>query len=367
VRTDTSLIAAAANAKTLWYITRGTGVVALLLLTASVVLGTLSSARWKSTRLPRFVVGGLHRNLTLLAVAFVVVHVVTTVADGFAPIRLVDGLFPFLSPYRPFWLGLGTVAFDLVLALVLTSLVRVRLGYRSWRFVHWFAYAAWPLALLHSLGTGSDARFGWMAMLGFVSCGAVAAAVLVRIARDTGTPARRTTALAATIVVPLALFGWYLAGPSQAGWAKRAGTPSALLRRSGRTTQSIAAVTKTSLPQEAFKGSLAGRIKESGPRADGLITITIDAHIRGAVRGALRITLFGLPSSEGGVSLTASDVAFGAAGTTEPYVGKVVSLAGDHVSAELTNASSGRLHLDIGLHLDRTTGNVTGQLRGQAS
>ena len=317
--------------------------------------------------MPRFVVGGLHRNLTLLAVAFVVVHVVTTVADGFAPIRLIDGLFPFLSPYRPFWLGLGTVAFDLVLALVLTSVLRARLGYRSWRFVHWLAYAAWPLALLHAFGTGSDARFGWMAVLGFTSCGVVAAALLVRIARETGPPGRRTAALAATIVVPLALFGWYLTGPSQPGWARRSGTPAALLPRSGRTTQPIAAVSRTSLPQEAFNATLSGKVKESGPRADGLITITIDARARGDVRGALRITLFGLPSSEGGVALTASDVAFGAAGTTEPYVGKVVSLAGDHLEAELANASNGRLKLSIGLHLDRATGNVTGRVRGQAS
>jgi sulfoxide reductase heme-binding subunit YedZ len=359
------VIAAATNAKTLWYVTRGTGVVALLLLTASVALGTLSSARWRSNLMPRFVVGGLHRNLTLLAVAFVVVHVVTTVADGFAPIRLIDGLVPFLSPYRAFWLGLGTVAFDLVLALVLTSVVRVRLGYRSWRFVHWFAYAAWPLALLHAFGTGSDARFGWMAALGFVSCGAVTAAALVRIARDTGPPGRRTAAFAATIAVPLALFGWYLAGPSQPGWAKRSGTPAALLRRSG-STQSIA-MSRTSLPREAFSATVAGRVKQSGPRADGLVTITIDARVRGAVRGALRITLFGLPSGDGGVALTASDVAFGATGTTEPYVGKVVSLAGGHVAAELANASNGRLTLSIGLHLDRATGGVTGQLSGQAS
>jgi DMSO/TMAO reductase YedYZ heme-binding membrane subunit len=287
------VIVAATNAKTLWYVTRGTGVVALLLLTASVVLGTLSSARWKSNRLPRFVVGGLHRNLTLVAVAFVVVHVVTTVADGFAPISLIDGLLPFRSPYRPLWLGLGTVAFDLVLALVLTSVVRLRLGYRGWRVVHWFAYAAWPLALLHTFGTGSDARVGWMALLGFASCAAVAAAVLVRIGRGSASPGRRTAAFAATIVLPLAIFVWYLGGPAQTGWAKRAGTPAALLRRGPRTTQSIAAVTRTSLPQRAFSATLAGRVTESGPRADGLITITIDARVRGTVRGALRITLWG--------------------------------------------------------------------------
>jgi ferric reductase like protein len=362
------MIAAAANAKTLWYVTRGTGVVALLLLTASVVLGTLSSARWKSDRLPRFVVGGLHRNLTLLAVAFVVVHVVTTVADGFAPIKLVDGLLPFRSPYRTVWLGLGTVAFDLVLALVVTSVVRVRLGYKSWRVVHWLAYAAWPVALLHALGTGSDARFGWMAVLGFASCAAVAVAALMRIGRGTAALGRTTSAFAATIVLPLALFVWYLAGPSQAGWAKRSGTPTALLRKSGRTTgSSAAAAAKTSLPQQTFDATLAGRISQTGPRADGLITINIAARVHGTVRGALRITLWGLPSSEGGVALTASDVAFGATGTTQPYVGKVVSLSGSHIHAQLANAANSRLTLSVGLHLDNATSHVTGLLRGQTS
>ena len=80
------MIIAASNPTTLWYLTRATGVVALLLLTAAVVLGVLSSIRWRSGRLPRFLVGGLHRNVTLVAIAFVVVHVVTTVADGYAPV-----------------------------------------------------------------------------------------------------------------------------------------------------------------------------------------------------------------------------------------------------------------------------------------
>jgi methionine sulfoxide reductase heme-binding subunit len=361
------MLVAATSAKTLWYVTRGTGVVALLLLTASIVLGTLSSARWKSARMPRFVVGGLHRNLTLLAVTFVVVHVVTTVADGFAPIKLIDGLLPFRSPYRTLWLSLGTVAFDLVLALVVTSLVRVRLGYRSWRFVHWFSYAAWPLALLHAFGTGSDARFGWLAALGFASCAAVAIAIMVRIARATASPGQRTIALAATIALPLALFGWYLNGPSQSGWARRSGTPTTLLRRPTQTTQSIAAVSHTSLPQEAFNARLAGRVTESRRRSDGLIGITINARVRGSFRGVLRITLWGLPSAEGGVALTASDVAFGATGTTEPYVGKVVSLSGGHVDAELANASSSQLTLSVDLHLNSATRDVTGRIRGQAS
>src|SRR5581483_5456383 len=125
---------AASAPSPLWYATRGAGVVTLVLLTVSVCLGVLTQVRWRTTRLPRFVVAGLHRNVTLLAVAFLAVHVATAVADSYAPI-----------------------------GVLLTSLLRVRLGYRLWRVTHWLAYASWPLALVHSLGTGSDARFGWMA------------------------------------------------------------------------------------------------------------------------------------------------------------------------------------------------------------
>ena len=121
----------------LWYATRGTGVVALLLLTAVVLLGVSSTFRWRSPRLPKFLVHGLHRNLTLLVLAFLAVHIVTAVVDTFAPIRIVDAVIPFVGAYRPFWLGLGAVAFDLLIALTATSLLRARVGVRLWRGLHW--------------------------------------------------------------------------------------------------------------------------------------------------------------------------------------------------------------------------------------
>ena len=143
---------AASGPSAYWYLTRGTGVVALVLLTAGVVLGVLTSTRWAAPRWPRFVVAGLHRNVTLLALAFVFVHVLTTILDGYTPINLRDAIVPFVSRYRPVWVGFGAVALDLLLAVVVTSLLRARLGYRSWRFVHWLAYASWPVALVHGFG-----------------------------------------------------------------------------------------------------------------------------------------------------------------------------------------------------------------------
>src|SRR5438128_1799764 len=225
-----SMLVAASGPKAMWYLTRGTGVVALLLLTVAVVLGILCSIRWRGERWPRFLVGGLHKNVTLVAVVFVVVHVVTTLLDGYAPVRLKDAVIPFVSSYRPIWLGLGAVACDLLLALVITSLFRARIGVRAWRAVHWLAYASWPVALVHGLGTGSDGRFGWLALTAFGSAAIVAIAVVMRVTRATVAGGLRLAGGAAAVVVPLAIFLWYQSGPLQHGWAARAGTPASLLR-----------------------------------------------------------------------------------------------------------------------------------------
>jgi hypothetical protein len=361
-------LAAATGPTTLWYLTRATGVVALLLLTMALVLGVLSSVRWRTGRMPRFVVGGLHRNVTLVAIAFVAVHVLTTVADGYAPVALTDAVIPFVSPYRPLWLGLGTVAFDLLLALVITSLLRQRLGFRMWRAVHWLAYASWPVALVHAFGAGSDARFGWLALLGFACCALVAGAVLLRVARSDAPHGRRIASGAAALVVPLVLFVWYSSGPSQRGWAARAGTPAALLRH-GTVVASRPAVTPqeaASLPPGSFDARIAGQITNTQRPSDGLVTINIRARVQGRVHGNLRLTLWGLPAENGGVAMTASDVAFAAAGTTSAYSGRVVSLDGNHVDAQLRNAAGGRADLAVDLQLDTSTNAIGGSLRGTA-
>jgi predicted ferric reductase len=167
----------------LWYASRATGVVTLLLLTAVVVLGILVNRQGRLPGLPGFAVTGLHRNTSLLAVAFLAIHVVTAVADPYVTIGLAATVLPFASAYKPFWLGLGAVSLDLVAALILTSLARARMSRRAWRGIHWLGYAAWPLAVVHSLGSSSDARSGLV--LGVLACCvlAVVSAVAWRLAR----------------------------------------------------------------------------------------------------------------------------------------------------------------------------------------
>jgi len=116
-----------AGASLLWYATRATGVVALVLLTATVILGVAGTARFAAARWPRMLTAGLHRNLSLLSVAFVAAHVLTTVLDRYAPIGGISVIVPFTSPYRTFWLGLGTVSCDLLLAVIRGTVAAGRL------------------------------------------------------------------------------------------------------------------------------------------------------------------------------------------------------------------------------------------------
>jgi len=145
-----------------WYASRATGIVALLLLTAVLVLGILVNRQGRLPGLPRFAVTSLHRNISLLAVAFIAVHVVTAVLDTFVSIPLASSVIPFDSGYERLWLGLGAISFDLMLAMIITSLVRGRLNRILWRAIHLLAYLCWPVAFAHSIGSSSDLQGGWL-------------------------------------------------------------------------------------------------------------------------------------------------------------------------------------------------------------
>lgn len=229
---------AATAGSPLWYFARSTGMVALVLLTVTVVLGVLTSVRWASPRWPRFVVEYVHRDVTLLVMTFIALHVATVVLDGYAPIGWAAAVVPFSSPYRSLWLGLGAVAFDLLLAVGVTSWLRHRIGFRVWRFVHWFAYGAWAFSVVHGLATGTDTQQAWALLVNAGCVAAVLAAVWWRLAvgwqRDSARI--RTAVLGATFVLPLALVGWLRTGPLANGWARRSGTPASVLAKTTRQT-----------------------------------------------------------------------------------------------------------------------------------
>jgi methionine sulfoxide reductase heme-binding subunit len=145
----------------LWVLGRGMGVAALLLFTASVVLGVVTRGGRPLPGLPRFAVQLVHRDVALTATTFVAVHVLTLLLDAQSELRLVDVVLPFTGTYRWFWVGLGTLAVDLLIAVVVTALLRRVIGPRVFRAVHWATYALWPVALAHAIGAGTDGTSVW--------------------------------------------------------------------------------------------------------------------------------------------------------------------------------------------------------------
>jgi sulfoxide reductase heme-binding subunit YedZ len=149
----------------LWYTARGTGATLLMVLTLTVVIGIVARSGRPFGGLPGFAVAHVHRNVSLLALALLVLHVTTLVLDPVAHIGVLDAVIPFGAGYRPLWVGLGTCAADILLALVITSLLRHRIGVRLWRGLHWAAYAAWPVAFFHALGSGTDIGATWLRLV----------------------------------------------------------------------------------------------------------------------------------------------------------------------------------------------------------
>jgi hypothetical protein len=355
---------AAGNGTALWYITRASGVVSLLLLTAGLVLGVLGTVRWRSERWPRFAVVSIHRNLTLFAIAFVALHVLTTIADGYAPVGFKDAVIPFVSKYRPLWIGFGAVTFDLLLALVVTSLVRARIGYRAWRAVHWLAYASWPFALVHGLGTGSDSRFGWLVIITIVCAGAVGAALALRLLRSPGPLPLRAGAGAVAAVLAILAVVWYRGGPGKVGWSARAGTPSYILRRHSSSSASQGAVNLATTLPKSFDGQLSGRLAQSSDNV-GDVGVAFGAAVKGRVPAVLRLTLWGTAAGQG-VAMSNSSVTFAPVGFSG-YSGKIVALQGNQLTADLTNGSGARLRLTIVLNLDAARRTFTGSVHGDGS
>jgi sulfoxide reductase heme-binding subunit YedZ len=165
-----------------WYASRATGVVALLLLTAVFVLGILVNRQGRLPGLPGFAVTNLHRNISLLATTFVAVHVLTAVLDTYVHIPIMSAVIPFTSGYERLWLGLGAISADLMLAIIVTSLLRGRLNATLWRTIHLTAYASWPVAFVHSVYASRDLQRGPLLYLALACAASIGAAVAYRLA-----------------------------------------------------------------------------------------------------------------------------------------------------------------------------------------
>ena len=186
------------NSTAFWYATRASGLMALILLTLTMVLGITTTTRARARNWPGFAQQEMHRRISMIAVVFLGIHVVTSVLDTFVNIGWAAIVIPFTSSYGRFWIGVGAISLDLMIAVFVTSLLRARMRPGTWRAVHWLAYLSWPVALAHTFGMGTDSREGWVIVLGVVCVAAVGAALAWRL-REV---ARQATARTAHAAVP---------------------------------------------------------------------------------------------------------------------------------------------------------------------
>jgi sulfoxide reductase heme-binding subunit YedZ len=365
----------------LWYLTRASGLVALVALTATLVLGIVSSIGWTTERWPRFLSQSLHRNLSLFCLALTAVHIVTTVADGYVPIGLADAVIPFQTQYRPLWIGLGALSFDLLLAVAITSGLRRYIGVGAWRGVHWLAYVCWPIALLHAVGSGTDARLPGDLIITVVCVVAVVAAVGWRlVSAGSRSPSWRIGLATTGSLVLIGIAVFTILGPLRPGWSRRAGTSSALLAELG-TAQSTSAAARPSsssptsgagqgansatppVPATPFSGALTGTLTSSGPDGSGLVRVVLSMKATGTGFPSdglpLMVTLSG-PATGRGVTMTSSAVTFGT------QHGAVTFL--QDLTIDATVSGSGRSEqLSMQLTLDRASGAVGGTVAGAAT
>jgi sulfoxide reductase heme-binding subunit YedZ len=351
----------------LWYLTRATGAVALLLLTVSVALGIANIGRVQRPGWPRFVVEGLHRNVSLLALALLLVHIVTSLLDPFAGIKLIDAIIPFTGSYRPIWLGLGAFASDLFIAVALTSVVRRRLGHATWRATHWLAYLCWPVAIVHTVGTGSDVKQIWLLALTAVCVATVVLAVWARI--GFGWPDQRplrASALVASIALPVILVAWLPGGPLGKDWARRAGTPLRDLRPVSSTTTVAntpsSSASSSSTQVAAFAARVNGTIAQE-QTTSGTVRVDIALAVANSSLGTLHVRIDGTPVAGGGVAMTASSVWIGTSQSPELFSGAVTSLDGTQIGARVSSSDGHTLLLSVALQIDARSGATSGTLQ----
>lgn len=352
-----------------WDVARAGGFASYVLLSTAVAVGLVLRNRWQTARWPRLVTNELHGYLSLLALIFIGIHVVAVFLDPFTRFGLAEILVPLASHYRPLWMGLGVVALYLLLAVWATSRVRKHLGFRTWRTIHYLAYAVYAAATVHGLGTGSDTRSLWAPLLYAASVLVVGGLAARRLLVPVAQGQRRRPALAALGGLAVAgLVVWTAAGPLAPHWGARAGgrpgNRAALAAARARVKATAPARTVVSgAVATPFNASFVGRLTLRPPDESGRVTVRIDGALRGGTKDHLEIYLWGLPLADGGVEMQQSRVRMGAA--TPLYQGQVVGLQGSQMVATV-RSSARRLRLAISLNVGGD-GLVSGSVRGTSA
>lgn len=348
-----------------WTVARAGGLTAYVLLSLSVVLGLALSIRWQRPRWPRLITNDLHRFLTLLSLAFIVVHGLAVLLDPFMGFGWNEVLVPLMSHYRPLWIACGIVAGYLGLALWISSELRPYIGYVWWRRLHGLTFAVYVLTTVHGLATGSDTRTAWALALYGGSVAVVAALLCYRLLTPIGARARtypNLAGLVALLVIGGAL--WTANGPVQAGWNRIANNGQG----SGARVTTTTASTQAGAFANPFTAGVQGTLTRS--TSAGGVTLQVDATLSSGATGTLQIVLSGSQGSDGAVTVTSSALKLAGPGGSPRYQGSLQTLQGDgsgwRFGAILSGSGGQPLAVQGNLSL-ASGGGVTGTLQGRPS
>jgi sulfoxide reductase heme-binding subunit YedZ len=277
----------------LWYLARGSATAALVALSLSLALGQLLAGGYRSRLWPRASSNDTHRTLSIAAAVLIGIHVSAVLADSFLPFRLLDAVIPFRAPYRSVWVGLGTVAFDFLLLVLLTTALRRRIGWARWRRLHWASYAVWGLAVVHGLGSGTDTSTSWMRVVSVACVALVVAGTIRRIGGD-DTQALVGAGAAAAMAFFLAIG----------------------LTHSARAATSIPAADPVSFDWTADQSTSLGVLSMVGTGPSGTLRFRVDVvqDANGIKQSLVQVTSAGGPTCRGTISALSDSGAHGTCG-----------------------------------------------------
>lgn len=367
---------AAASISPLWYISRSAGYVGLILLALIGVLGIMTAGDIRLARGNKFVTPELHRSLSLLAIVVLAIHVGAAIADKYSFIGFKDVFLPFTATYRPVWIGIGAIAVDLGIAVVITSLLRVKMGYRSWKLIHWASYPIFGLSIIHGLGSGTDSALWFSKFVYLVVGGVFILAIIARLVSLTNLNLGKQVAFfGMSFAVPVAIVAWAVSGPLASNWPKRAqvGLSQTILTSaqvtSSPSTTPFKATSSTPGPLKIssnYTSNWSGSIDQSPSNSQGEIALRLLGMLSGSPGYELSIVLFGIPS-DGGVSMISSLVEIASTSGSVVYKGSVTSLSGTTIISQVANASGQSVTFSASLNLGSNGSSFTGTVAGSSN
>jgi len=147
---------------TWWYVSRASGLLGYLLFWLSTVWGFAVSSKIFDSFLERMFTFDFHEHLSLLSLGFVILHVLVLLIEKVEPLSWAEILIPFISAYRPFWTGIGIIAFYLTVLVTVTFYIRSWISMKTFRIIHYLSVAAYFGSLLHSIYAGTDTTVTWV-------------------------------------------------------------------------------------------------------------------------------------------------------------------------------------------------------------